>query len=174
VAAHRDEMAQSIRLGFARVGLSSTLDPVPLPIPTLPADCLGMGPTCPFPDSSLAFVVLDALTKGECGMLIEEASVLLASGEQYVYTLVNSVREVVVHHLPGTLGWFNSKGVPHLAGAAAEYFLDVVNGPGDLWVYNVLMIHYKATSSKTHAPLHRDSSLITLVVPLLERAEYEG
>ena len=42
-----------------------------------------------------------------------------------------------------------------------------------LWVYRGLVINYDAHAGLTHQPIHRDGALISCVVPLSTRDEYE-
>lgn len=174
IALHKDELSESKGMGFRRAAAA-----VPVNQPTeswmVSRKALGMGCDCPFDSDELIFAAQQTLSISECEMLRNEASSLLSTGAQYVYTLASTVREVAVHQLPGALEWFNAQGLPRLASLAAQCFPSVVSDPTELWVYDALIINYDADSFELpHTPVHRDSSMITLVIPLAGQHEYTG
>ena len=166
LAMHKDEIAESRRMGFAPVAGEVLVDR-PGESWHVPREALGMGRSCPFVSDELVFAARDTLSPSECNMLREEADRLLGTGAQYTYTLASAVREVAVHELPVALEWFNTVGLPRLTSLATQCFSSAAVSPKELWVYDALIIKYDADAFEMpHTPVHRDSSLITCANPV--------
>ena len=173
LAAHAAEMSRSASLGFR---------PATAAVPTTSAwevhridrRALGMGPKCPFESDDLVITTAPVLSAHECRAIREEAAQLMARGARSSFTMTDTNRDVNLHDLPRTVAWLNGGAFARLASLAAECFPSAVGDATDLWVYRGLVVQYDAAAGLTHQPTHRDGALISCVIPLSERAAYEG
>mmetsp|Transcript_23400 Transcript_23400/g.42920 ORF Transcript_23400/g.42920 Transcript_23400/m.42920 type:complete len:390 (-) Transcript_23400:113-1282(-) len=83
-------------------------------------------------------------------------------------------RDVSLHDLPETLSWLNRGAFARVASFAAQCFPSAVENATALWIYRGLVIQYDAEAGLTHQPMHRDGALISCVMPLSERSDYQG
>mmetsp|Transcript_10774 Transcript_10774/g.19991 ORF Transcript_10774/g.19991 Transcript_10774/m.19991 type:complete len:456 (-) Transcript_10774:35-1402(-) len=135
---------------------------------------LGMGFRCPFESDDLIFASSPLFSSSECRAIREEAAKFIADGAQSSFTMVDTNRDVGLHELPKTMRWLKDGAFARVASFAAQCFPSAVDNASSLWIYSGLVIHYDASARLTHQPMHRDSSLVSCVIPLSERHEYEG
>lgn len=172
-----DEHAAEYRDSLGK-GFTSPEAAVPVGQPTasyqVPRKVLGMGKECPFDTDELIFASPQLFTASECRKVREEAAARIAAGGQSTFTMTDTNNDVLLHHLPETLRWLNEDAFARVASFAAQCFPSAVKDATDLWIYRGLVIHYDAAAGLSHQPIHRDGSLISCVMPLNERCEYEG
>ena len=173
IAAHAAECAASAELGFARAAAA-----VPVP-PTqsfsINRAALGMGSSCPFESNDLVFACDEPIfTVGECEAVVTEAAAKISAGAKSTFTMTDTNEDVGLHDLPETLEWLNGGAFARVTSLAAACFPGAVDDPTQLFVYRGLCIHYDAAAGLTHQPIHRDGALISCVVPLSRRDEYDG
>ena len=174
LAEHAAELAASAELGFARAA-APVQDLPPTMSHKISRDALGMGQSCPFDSDDLVYATTTPLfSADECKAVRDEAAEQIASGLSSTFTMTDTNRDVALHDLPNTLSWLNSGAFARVTSLAAECFPSAVGDATQLWVYRGLCIHYDATAGLTHQPIHRDGSLLSCVVPLSRRDEYEG
>lgn len=134
-----------------------------------------MGRDTPFHGDELVHASNEPLfTENECFAVRKEAAGMMAVGKQSSFTMTDTNRDVSLHDLPETLAWLNGGAFARVATLAARCFPSAVPDPASLYVYRGLVIHYDAAARLTHQPLHRDGALVSCVVPLSARAEYDG
>ena len=176
LADHAAEIETSNKLGFRRAAAAADESVLP---PTqahrIARVSLGMGRDCPFAGDDLVHACAEPLlTADECFAIRTEAAMQMASGMQSSFTMTDTNRDVSLHDLPGTLDWLNSGAFARVATLAARCFPSAVPDAASLYIYRGLIIHYDAAARLTHQPIHRDGALVSCVVPLSERTEYEG
>ena len=173
-ADHIAERELSESLGFRRAAAA-----VPITLQTrshhVDRVALGMGKSCPFDNDELIFQTEEPLfTASECAAVRAEAAAKIAAGAGSTFTMTNTNRDCAVHDLPQTLAWLNGGALGRVASLAATCFPSAVPSAESLWIYRGLVISYDAAAGLTHQPIHRDGALISCVVPLSARDEYEG
>mmetsp|Transcript_112405 Transcript_112405/g.204689 ORF Transcript_112405/g.204689 Transcript_112405/m.204689 type:complete len:522 (+) Transcript_112405:43-1608(+) len=173
LAEHDAEIAASEESGFFR---ATAAVPVGGPKASyqVPRIALGMGAHCPFDSDELIFESPQLFTAEECRALRDEATAHIANGAQSTFSMTNTNRDVHLHDLSRSLSWLNSGAFARVASFAAKCFPSAVDNVTDLWIYDGLVIQYDARKGLTQQPTHRDGSLISCVIPLSERQEYEG
>lgn len=173
LADHAAELALSAQLGFRRA--EAAVPTVEVLRYRIDRGALGMGNACPFESDELVIAAAaPVFSSSECCAVVEEARGLIADGAQSSFTMTETNRDVGVETMPKTLAWLNSGAFARVASLAAACYPDVVSDASDLWVYRALVIQYDQGAQLTHQPMHRDGSLLSCVVPLSERREYEG
>ena len=173
-ADHESEIEKSVELGFRRASAAAAVVP-PTTAHCIASSSLGMGRNCPFEGDRLVHACSEPLfTADECIAVRTEAAAMMADGKQSSFTMTDTNRDVSVHDLPRTLSWLNSGAFARVATLAAQCFPSAVPDPSSLYIYRGLVIHYEAAAGLTHQPIHRDGALVSCVVPLSERSEYDG
>ena len=188
MARHQQELDEAANMGYHR----SRLWPDPSWTPPsvlaydVPRAATGLGPVCPFasyaqPNRAQLPLVFQTttplLSADECQVAIDEARAHIArsgdaSDSGFSYT--DTSRNVAVSDLPRTLAWLNSDGCTRVAGMTSRCFGEAVGDPSQLRLYRALVVHYDATQGLTHQTVHRDHSLITVVITLNDQREYSG
>lgn len=184
-AAHARDVAQSTQIGYQRLGELSS-DELPA-ITSFEVDraATGMGSACPFsahdplgtsPLPLLFQTDAPLIAHEECQAIIDEARAhIYRGGGGSGFTLADTNRNLAVADLPKTLRWLNLKGLPRVAAMAGACFDEGAIGPAkDLLIYRALVVQYDAAAGLTHQEIHRDGSLVTVVVALNDRSEYSG
>lgn len=173
MADHHDEMTTSAELGFERA--RSAVPAVACTARCMARSALGMGAHCTFDSDELVWETSSPVfTASECRAVRDEAAALIAGGAQSTFTMTDTNRDVAVHEMASTLAWLNGGAFARLTSLAASCFPSAVDDATSLWVYRGLVINYDAAAGLTHQPIHRDGALISAVVPLSARSEYEG
>ena len=173
LAEHAAELQASRTLGFSRAEAAVPVSSVRSY--RLPTSQLGMGSACPFESEELVFHSVDPLlSERECTAVRKEASTLINQGAKSTFTMTDTNKDVALHDLPETLRWLNTGAFARVASLAARCFPSAVEDATDLWIYRGLVIKYEAAAGLTHQPIHRDGALISCVVPLSTRDEYDG
>lgn len=159
--------------------------PPPVQAFEVPLSATGMGPACPFAFASdrsdgrlpLVFETTQPLfSADECSMVVGEAARHFAAGRAGSgFTFDETSRSAAVADLPRTLDFVNTIALPRVAATASACFGEAAVGdPRRLHLYRAIVVHYDAAAGLTHQMTHRDHSLITCVVTLNDRREYEG
>lgn len=172
-ADHAAELATSHELGF-RLAQSAVPAVRWATSYKINRTSLGMGNECPFATDELVFASEPIFSPEECLTVRQEAQELISGGAQSTFTMTDTNRDVAVHDMPDTLAWLNGGAFARVTSLAAQCFPSAVDDAGSLWVYRGLVINYESAAGLTHQPIHRDGALVSCVVPLSERCEYEG
>lgn len=186
-ANHAREVAESEQLGYEPI---RSLPPPPWQPPAtwawdVPLAATGMGPVCPFAFSQsaeaasmpLVFETAAPLFQPhECDEIVHEARAHLAAGRAgSTFSFNDTCRNIAVADMPRTLAWLNAEGAPRAAALAGACFgADAIGDASDLRVYRALVVQYDAAAGLTHQTAHRDHALVTCVVTLNPRHEYDG
>lgn len=185
---HAHELEEARMLGYNCHSLPSRPWQPPDVIPfRVPAAATGMGPVCPFafaadvmePSATLPLIfetTSPIFSHAECQSIVEEARAHMAAGlAEATFSYNSTCHNVAVADLPHTLQFLNAEGFPRVAHLAGRCFgTDAIGEAAALRVYRGLIVHYDAAAGLTHQPPHRDHSLVTAVVPLNPRDEFEG
>jgi tetratricopeptide (TPR) repeat protein len=168
----------------------------------LPRNVLGFGRGGfgPFASGRLIFETRQPLVSpAVCAAIRREASRAMAAGASSSFTMTETNRDVPVHDLPRTLRWLNAFLPAVLEPAVRQAYGDrAVDGLLGRWrlllrrgraggdgggarsptkqlvVYRALVVQYDVAAQLTHQPVHRDAALLSVIVPLNCRSEYEG
>ena len=197
--AHQHETHLSLHtLGYAPVDSSFRCRPLPaLYAHELPRNSLGYGRGGfrPFRSAKLVVETSQPLVRPEvCAAIRREAARAMAAGARSSFTMTETNRDVAVHELPRTLRWLNAFLPAVLEPTVRLAFGDCLvdggsrvghwvrtqalrlTGTGEtkLIVYRALVVQYDEAARLTHQPVHRDASLISMIVPLNDCSEYKG
>ena len=114
------------------------------------------------------------LEADECDALVAEAAEAMDRGmsSSFTYTRANNLGEVHVQDLPAFgPGWLRRKLRSHFYPMLSSRFgLD----PGELTVYDALVVRYDAARNATRQPAHRDAALVTINVALSHEDDFTG
>eukprot|EP00965_Chrysotila_dentata_P204309 6182257-Pleurochrysis_carterae.AAC.3 len=182
-AQHQAEMVYAMEtLGFCTSRPMSIQRPRPK-IAELGMDSLKIEPTAlgfgdragPFLQDKLVFQTRKrVLSSAVCAAIRREARAKMDLGARSAFTMVDTNRDVPVHEMPRTLRWLMSALSARIFPAIVDCFPHVASHHSELYVYRALVIEYDAAAGLTHQPVHRDASLVSLIVPLNNASEYAG
>lgn len=199
--AHAEETRDSLELGYTPTSSPVRRRSLPTLIAReLPRNALGFGRGGfgPFASGKLVFETRQPLVRpAVCAAILREAKRAMAAGASSSFTMTETNRDVPVHELPRTLRWLNAFLSAVLEPAVRQAYGDrAVDGrlgswrlrrrggraggdgsgarAGQLVVYRALVVQYDAAARLTHQPVHRDAALLSVIVPLNCRSDYEG